>query len=80
MTITHNGVLNMHCPVCGSNRDPKLEKCPTCGINYAKWLSKTVDRLTSRTLKVMKTAKLPKKDEKTSPAPKRYKEIIKQEP
>lgn len=69
----------MQCPVCGSDRKPKDVKCPTCGVDFSKWLNKVINKLNKKTKSVMDESKAAKtaKDDKSEPS--RYKEVIKQE-
>ncbi|GAB6097825.1 hypothetical protein JCM14469_40790 [Desulfatiferula olefinivorans] len=70
----------MQCPVCGSDRNPKDTKCPTCGVEYAKWLGKVINRLNAKKDKVMKDSQAKKDPSQTRPsAPTRYREVIKQD-
>ncbi|MBU1169720.1 MAG: hypothetical protein KKD44_09170 [Proteobacteria bacterium] len=70
----------MLCPVCNSNRKPEDVKCLTCGIDFSKWLSKTINKLNKKTDKVMQNVKSKKNPETPEQvAPSRYKEIIKQD-
>jgi flagellar hook-basal body complex protein FliE len=64
----------MQCPVCGSDRKPELTKCPTCGVDFSKWLNKVINKLNDKTDKVMKSSDT---TIKKKPAPKHYKEVIK---
>lgn len=75
----------MQCPVCGSDRKPKDSKCPTCGVDFSKWVNKVIDNLNKKTKSIMdsttKESKTepPPKPEPKQPEPGRYREIIKQE-
>jgi uncharacterized membrane protein YvbJ len=70
----------MQCPVCGSDRKPKDTKCPTCGVEYAKWLNKVINRLNAKKDKIMQNSQEKKDASKTKPiTPVRYREVIKQD-
>lgn len=70
----------MQCPVCGSDRKPKDTKCPTCGVVYAKWLGKVINRLNATKDKIMQGSQGKKDASKTDQsAPTRYREVIKQD-
>lgn len=79
------GSLTMQCPVCGSDRNPEHAKCPTCGVDFSKWLNKVINKLNKKTNSVMEESKAAKaaKEEPTPKTiksePARYKEVIKQE-
>ena len=67
----------MQCPICGSDRNPKIAKCPTCGVDYTKWLNKIINNLHKKTSKVMASAKKSEKEADSKPNHSRYREVIK---
>ena len=69
----------MQCPVCGSDRKPEYPKCPTCGVDFSKWLNKVINKLNKKTKSVMDESKAAKAPKPEKPEPSRYKEVIKQE-
>ena len=86
--ITVNNIKGspiMQCPVCGSDRNPEHAKCPTCGVDFSKWLNKVINKLNKKTKSVLedskaaKAAKAESSKKTEEPEPNRYKEVIKQE-
>lgn len=76
----------MQCPICGSDRKTEYTKCPTCGVDFSKWVDKVIQKLNKKTQAVVnksnKSIKPNKPDESNTTSksePGRYKEIIKQE-
>lgn len=73
----------MQCPICGSDRKPEYTKCPTCGVDFSKWLNKIINKLNKKKNTVMQNTKSMKNNEQTEQPqksePNRYKEVIKQE-
>ncbi len=63
----------MQCPICGSDRKPEFLKCPTCGVDFSKWLNKVIKKLNTQTDKIMQMKKI----EKKPLPPKHYREVIK---
>ena len=74
----------MQCPICGSDRNPEHKTCPTCGVNFSKWLNKVISRLNKKINAVMnkglQAQALQTKTLQTKPLksePTHYKEVIK---